>query len=170
MTLEELKLAAKEAGVKDYGTKAQIVERIHNASIAALTDTPEKETLVTQSTPAPVQPVVPAPVIEKAFTVEALTQQPVPVVFVNTPINTKTLPPVNHKAHVQEVIEWSASNLPGVIVKYDEHQEVFTLEGGRQGRTTTTARQPLSAFISAARQYSNIAMSGRAQADLGAVG
>lgn len=163
MTLEELKLACKDAGVKDYGTKAQIIERIKNASIAALTNTPEKEITVAQE-----QMVASA--IEKAFTPEAPAPQPVPVVFVNSPTNIKTLPPVNHKAHVQEVLDWSSSNLPGVMVKYDEHQEVFTFDGGRQGRQTTTARQPLGTFKAAAIAYRNVAQYGQAQRDLGSVG
>lgn len=43
-----------------------------------------------------------------------------------------------------------------VKVFYDAEQEVFQFEGGIQGRTTTTARQPLKAILAVAASYLNI--------------
>lgn len=149
-TQAELKAMCVEAGLPTYGNKQQLIERLHADAAASLAEP------VAENTPAVEPETTPTPEPIRAPKV-IVTQSTVPV---------ENLPPVNHAAHVQEVLDACRSRFHGLNVRYDSNEEVFMFEGGRQGRVSTTARQPARCIIGAAESYYNLAR-GRAKADFG---
>lgn len=62
---------------------------------------------------------------------------------------------------VAETMDYIQRRFAGVIsVSIDKHQEVFQFEGGRQGRLTTTIKQPSQSVVKVAEQYANVARAG----------
>lgn len=151
-TQTELKALCTEAGLPTYGTKAQLIERLQAAAASELAEpvTEPVDPAVVEPEPAPAPTPVTMPKV-------IVTQSTVPV---------ENLPPVNHNAHVQEVLDACRSRFHGLNLRYDSNEELFIFEGGRQGRVSTTARQPARCIIGAAESYYNLAR-GRAKADFG---
>jgi hypothetical protein len=161
MTNAELKALCTEAGLATYGTKEQLIERLQ-ANAAA--DLAEPAPTVEPEVPAAVEPEqAPAPEPEPAPVVKA------PAILTTPTVNVENLPPVNHAKHVQDTLDAVRGRFPGLIINYDPHQEIFTLEGGRQGRMTLGARQPQRAIMLTAEGYYNLAR-GRAKVDFGDIG
>ena len=89
-----------------------------------------------------------------------------PAILTTPTVNVENLPPANHSKHVQDTLDAVRSRFAGLVINYDPHQEVFTLEGGRQGRVTLGARQPLKMIMGTAEGYYNLAR-GRSKTDFG---
>jgi len=155
-TQAELKAMCVEAGLPTYGNKQQLIERLQADAAASLAETVAEPEAPTAVEPEPTPEPVAAPQPVRAPKV-IVTQSTVP---------TENLPPVNHAAHVQDVLDACRSRFHGLNVRYDSNEEVFMFEGGRQGRVSTTSRQPARCIIGAAESYYNLAR-GRAKADFG---
>jgi len=150
MTNSQLKALCVEAGLPVYGTKEQLIERLQANAAADLAEpTPEPEP---EAAPA-VEPVAP-PAVK------------MPAVLTTPTVDAANLPPANHGKHVQDTLDAVRSRFAGLVINYDQHQEVFTLEGGRQGRVTLGARQPLKMIMGTAEGYYNLAR-GRSKTDFG---
>jgi hypothetical protein len=156
MTNAELKALCTEAGLATYGTKDQLIERLQ-ANAAA--DLAEPAPAVEPESPAVVEPE-PSPAPTHAPVVKA------PAILTTPTVNVENLPPANHSKHVQDTLDAVRSRFAGLVINYDPHQEVFTLEGGRQGRVTLGARQPLKMIMGTAEGYYNLAR-GRSKTDFG---
>jgi hypothetical protein len=158
MTNSQLKNLCVEAGLPVYGTKEQLIERLQANAAADLTEptpAPEAAPAVELDAAEPAEPVAPtAPVVKT------------PAVITTPTVDAANLPPANHGKHVQETLDAVRSRFAGLVINYDPHQEVFTLEGGRQGRVTLGARQPLKMIMGTAESYYNLAR-GRSKNDFG---
>ncbi len=163
MTNKELAQMCRDAGLPDYGTKDKLIARLQKMAAEVLTEQPahaEPSEEPAADTPT-VEPVAqpepqPEPVKMPAVigTVSRITQLP------------ENLPPVNHMAHVQDTIDSVRGRFQGLNIQYDSNEELFIFSGGRQGRLTTTARQPKRSIMLVAESYFNFAR-GRAKNDIG---
>ncbi len=149
MTNSQLKALCSEAGLPVYGTKDQLVERLQANAVADLTE-PASAPAAEQA--EPVAP--PAPAVK------------MPAVITTPTVDAANLPPANHGKHVQDTLDAVRGRFAGLVINYDQHPEVFTLEGGRQGRVTLGARQPLKMIMGIAESYYNLAR-GRVKSDFG---
>lgn len=147
-TTVELKAMCEEAGLATYGAKSVLIERLQKHAVAEMIEEAVMGEPSVEPEAEPVAAPAPAPA-------------PAPVksgiVAISSTAMLSTLPPVNHKAHVQETLDECRSRFHGIIVNYDINQEAFIFDGGRQGRTTTTARQPKKNVLDVAKSYYNLA-------------
>jgi hypothetical protein len=155
MTNAELKALCAEAGLPTYGNKEQLIERLQMSAAAELAEPSEPVASAVEPEPTPEPAPAPEPV-----------KPAMPAVIIQSTAAPGTLPPINHAAHVQEVLDTVRDRFPGVALRYDSNEEVFIIEGGRQGRLTTTARQPMRPILLAIEGYWNMAR-GRAKVDIG---
>jgi hypothetical protein len=150
MTNKQLQQLCRDAGLPDYGTKAVMIERLQKAAAAELVE--DATDVVVENEDATVEVVEP---------VEAVKPEPVkvaaPAIIITPTVALENLPPANHAKHVEETLDAVRSRYQGIIVRYDSNEETFVFEGGRQGKTTTTARQPKWAVMSVAESYYNVA-------------
>lgn len=181
LTNKELAQMCREAGLPDYGTKEKLIARLQKMAAEVLTEQPAQaepeqpyEAALTQE---PAQPadmeVQPEPIVELVAEPEQQPEPNAPVVMpaVIGKVSRITalpenLPPVNHAAHVQDTLDSVRGRFQGLNIQYDSNEEMFIFSGGRQGRLTTTARQPKRSIMLVAESYFNFAR-GRAKTDIG---
>lgn len=169
MTNKELAQMCREAGLPDYGTKDKLIARLQKMAAEVLTEQPAEA-------PTPEQPadmeVQPEPAVELEPVAPAAESAPpvvMPAVIGKVSRITalpENLPPVNHAAHVQDTLDSVRGRFQGLNIQYDSNEEMFIFSGGRQGRLTTTARQPKRSIMLVAESYFNFAR-GRAKTDIG---
>lgn len=170
MTNAQLKALCAEAGLPTYGNKEQLIERLQTSAAAELAeptaDAIAGATELMNNNDVVGEFMMPEPTPEPAAPAPEPVKPAMPAVIIQSTAAPGTLPPINHAAHVQEVLDTVRDRFPGVALRYDSNEEVFIIEGGRQGRLTTTARQPMRPILLAIEGYWNMAR-GRAKVDIG---
>lgn len=159
LSTAELKQACKDAGVADYGSKRDMIERLQEnaAQQVSANKTPEVKDWKANTqeyqnrtyTNEEVQALVSAKVAEATKRLITPSQDEV----------TKLLQTHTgySKREIGDTLDYIKSRFPGINVRIDEHQEVFQFSGGKQGTVTTTVKQNPKAVIKVAEQYMNIA-------------
>jgi hypothetical protein len=151
MTMQQLQQLCKDEQIPAYGTKQQMIERIKEKALTAITSDS-------------------APVIQEA---KAEANMEVSKLIAASDADVKQFGLVTkHKDMVNSVIDEVRSKYPRIAISYqqgDSDDGVYVLEGGRQGRVTTTANQPAKAVMSVVNSYHNVMTSGM-RTDFGNIG
>lgn len=148
MSLAELRLQCTAAGLPTSGTKPTLIARLQEVAAQSLSEDHETVVVAEQTEKSEPEPVAPKPVEAKPEPVKNVSPVVVPVAGV--------LPPANHAKHVSDVLDAVKARHPYLNFSYDQHQEVFLIDGGKQGRVTLTARQPAKPILLACDGYVSI--------------
>jgi hypothetical protein len=152
-SLVDLRKACSDAGLPTYGNKDQLLERLNAAAASDLANSDESPVEVTtleadtdaQATTAVMQQ-------SASFSTAAAAPEPMPShavpsqpLILQAPANAPAR--TSFAGQAADLLAHIRNKFPGLIVKLDAHNEVFTFEGGRQGKVTTTIHQPMAAIV-----------------------
>lgn len=162
MSLEDLKAQLEQRGLKAYGSKQQMIERIqtHDAADLAADPTPTEPTDLSNE----VEPI-------RGDDGEIKVIEPSEEDILRyTSVDSSPTHRVNSVEEVKAIFEHLKSRFAGsgVLVTYGIDHDTFSFTGGPQGKVTTTAQQPRPAIEAVVRNYFNAMKS--VQRNTGVVG
>jgi acetoin utilization deacetylase AcuC-like enzyme len=150
-SLAQLKLDCAAEGLPSTGTKAAMIKRLQTNAAEKLVNPPSELNSDDNNVEVNLQDVLEK--TEKVNTPSIITK--------SNNLDIDKLPPINHAKHVENVLDKVKERFHMLNIRYDSNKEVFLLEGGRQGRVTTTARQPLKPIMLLCEGYVSLSRRGR---------